>query len=358
MERRMERGAITVMAAVTALAGIAVTAAHAELPGAAGGKPVAGGEVTIHVNPGGTSLANLSSAAVRHEVAEHGLAAQSPVSSLQDAQAIIAATKVKNATILVHGGVYRDSGTTWDQGAADGTITVEPQPGTGAVTFEGRAAKRGYWASVTPKSAKLVFRGPMTVTRYGAGGINATGNKTDGPVRGLVVDGLTFKKLGNAWVAGSMGFGGVHLHYADKAKITNNTFVNLENSTKPGNMHGVYFAFNQKEKTAGSNGNLVQGNTFQVISGDPIRASDGSSNNVAKNNAFKTGRSKANKTVGNGKHGMFTYWVFSRAKVCGKGNKFYGKTKYVTYYNARIAPTFSGSDVKSITCHSVKRAGA
>jgi hypothetical protein len=357
MERRMERGAITVMAAVTALAGIGVTAAHAELPGTAGSKPVTGSALTIYVSPGGTSLANLSSTAVRHQMAEHGLAAQSPVSSLQDAQAIIAATNVKNATILVHGGVYRDSGTTWDQGGADGTITVEPQPGTGAVTFDGRAAKRGYWASVTPKSAKLVFRGPMTVTLYGDGGINATGNKTDGPVRGLVVDGLTFKKLGNAWVTGGKGYAGVHLHYVYKAKISNNTFVNLENAkTKtPGNMHGVYFAFNQHEKTAGSNGNLVQGNTFQVISGDPIRASDGSSNNVAKNNTFKTGRSKAKKTVGNGKHGTFTYWWFARAKVCGKGNKFYGKTSYLTYYNEKLPATHSGP---GNTCNSVKRAGA
>lgn len=320
--------------------------------------PAAGGEdVTVYVGSGGTSFAGLSGKSLLRAAGKAGLTARSPVGSLRDAQAVLEARNTRNATIMLRGGTYTDAGVEWGQGIVDGTVTVKAQPGTGPVTFDGRAAKAGYWTKVGPKSPKLNFQGPYTVKRYGDGGIKATGTKKDGPVKGLVVNRITFKEMGNAWVKGGKGYAGVHLNYVSNAKITNNSFVNLENKTVPGNTHGVYLAFNQTQKTPGSNGNLVKGNTFQVISGDPVRASDGSSGNKVQKNVFKKGRDHKGKTRGNGNHGMFTYWAFSRADTCGKGgNTFSGNTYTVNYYNKKAPAVRSGSDTGR-TCKSVKDTG-
>lgn len=95
-----------------------------------------------------------------------------------------------------------------------------------------------------------------------------------------------------------------------------------------------------------------------MISGDPIRAAGGSSYNIARNNTFTTGKSYQKKTVGSGHYGVFTYWVFGRAKKCGKGNKFYGKKTYLSYYKESIPGAASGSDVSHFSCKSVTRAGS
>ncbi|MFI2412175.1 hypothetical protein [Streptomyces sp. NPDC018947] len=319
--------------------------------------PAGGEDVTVYVGPGGTSLAGLSGKSLLRAAGEAGLTAQRPVASLRDAQAVLKARNTKNATIMLRGGTYTDAGVEWGPGIAGGTVTVKAQPGTGPVTFDGRAAKAGYWTQVGPKSPKLNFQGPYTVQRYGDGGIKATGNKKDGPVKGLVVNGITFRQIGNAWVKGGKGYAGVHLNYVSKARITGNSFVNLENKTARGNTHGVYLAFNQTQKTPGSDGNLVKGNTFQVISGDAVRASDGSSGNKVQNNVFRKGRDYAGKIRGNGNYGMFTYWAFPRADTCGKGgNTFSGNTYTVNYYNKKAPAVRSGSDTGR-TCNSVKATG-
>ncbi|MGW1658324.1 hypothetical protein [Streptomyces atratus] len=318
--------------------------------------PAGGEDVTVYVGSGGTSLAGLSGKSLLRVAGKAGLTAQSPVRSLRDAQAVLDARHTKNATIMLRGGTYTDAGVEWGPDIAS-TVTVKVQPGTGTVTFDGRAAKAGYWTKVGPKSPELNFQGPFTVQRYGDGGIKATGTKKDGPVKGLVINRITFKQMGNAWVKGGKGYAGVHLNYVSKARITNNSFVNLENKNVPGNTHGVYLAFNQTQKTPGSNGNLVKGNTFKVISGDPVRASDGSSGNKVQDNVFQKGRDYRGKTRGNGNHGMFTYWVFPRANTCGKGgNTFSGNSYTVNYYNKKTPSVRSGSDTGR-TCRSVKDTG-
>ncbi|MFE2869307.1 hypothetical protein [Embleya sp. NPDC059259] len=319
--------------------------------------PAGGEDVTVYVDPGALSPADLSGDSLPRTAGKTGLTAQSPVRSLRDAQVVLEARHPKNATIMLRGGTYTDAGVEWAPGIASGIVTVKAQPGTGPVTFDGRAAKDGYWTKVGPKSPKLNFQGPYTVQRYGDGGIKATGTKQDGPVKGLVVNGITFKEIGNAWVKGGNGYAGIHLNYVSKAKITNNRFINLENKEVPGNTHGVYLAFNQTQKTPGSNGNLVKGNTFQVVSGDPVRASDGSSGNKVQNNVFKKGRDFEGKIRGNGNHGMFTYWAFPRANICGSGgNTFSGNTYSVNYYNKKAPAVSSGTDTGR-TCKSVKDTG-
>ncbi|KUJ64904.1 hypothetical protein ACZ90_54125 [Streptomyces albus subsp. albus] len=319
--------------------------------------PTRGEDVTVYIGSSGTSLAGLSGEALQRAARDAGLTAHSPVRSLRDAQAVLAARSTRNATIRLLGGTYDDAGVEWGPGIASGTVTVTIQPGTGPVIFDGREARAGYWTKVGPTSPKLNFQGPYTVQRYGDGGIKATGTKQDGPVKGLVINGITFRQIGNAWVRGGKGYAGVHLNYVEKAKITKNSFINLENKTAPGNTHGVYLAFNQTQKTPGSNGNLVKGNTFRVISGDPVRASDGSGGNKVQNNVFKKGRDYRGKIRGNGNHGMFTYWVFPRADTCGRGgNTFSDNTYSKSYYNVKKPPVYSGSDT-SRTCNSVKDTG-
>lgn len=322
--------------------------------------PAGGEDVTVYVGAGGTSLAGLSGRSLLRAAGRAGLSAQSPVGSLRDAQAVLKARNAKNATIMLHGGTYTDAGVEWGAGIAGGTVTVTAQPGTGPVTFDGRAARAGYWTKVGPRSPRLRFQGPYTVQRYGDGGIKATGTRRDGPVKGLVVSGITFKQIGNAWVPGGKGYAGVHLNYVSNAVITGNSFINLENKAgaAPGNTHGVYLAFNQTDRTPGSNGNLVKGNTFQVVSGDPVRASDGSGGNRVQGNTFKKGRDYTGRTRGNGNHGMFTYWVFPRADTCGRGgNTFSGNTYTVNYYGRKVPAVASGSDTAR-TCHSVKATGS
>ncbi|GAA2693587.1 MULTISPECIES: hypothetical protein [Actinosynnema] len=277
------------------------------------------------------------------------------VPTLEAARALIAAEKPAKATVLVHGGTYSES-VLWRGTPAGSSITIAPQPNTGDVVFDGRAAD-GYWVQVAPKSGTLTFRGPMTVRRYGDAGVRAVGTAEDGPVRGLTVRGLVFAQIGNAWVPGGGGYAGVHLNHATGARITGNSFRNLENSDCPGCVHGVYLAFNLGDRTAGSDRNTVDGNTFQAISGDPVRASDGSGANVVRDNVFRSGTAHDGAQRGTGRYGIFSYWSFERADVCARAvNTFSGNRYGNGYYGDPIPAALTGS-ATGRECDSVRESG-
>jgi hypothetical protein len=99
---------------------------------------------------------------------------------------------------------------------------------------------------------------------------------------GNTVYGNWFHHVGNRWQPTAVaGYAGVFLSGADHNSIVNNHFTNIENvpwTAASGQEHGVYL----KDARA----NVIRGNRFSVIGGDPIRFRNRSSGNVVDANRF------------------------------------------------------------------------
>jgi hypothetical protein len=105
-----------------------------------------------------------------------------------------------------------------------------------------------------------------------------------GPGRtgGNLVKGCYFHRIGNNWnPANPMGLGGMWLgRGSDRNTIRSNHFVDILNTLADrGHEHGLYLV-NSRE-------NLITGNRFENIGGDPLRFRNSSSLNTASRNTFR-----------------------------------------------------------------------
>ncbi|MFI0448112.1 right-handed parallel beta-helix repeat-containing protein [Actinomadura sp. 6N118] len=284
------------------------------VPPAAAAAPT---EITVYVNPSGTATASAEADTATASAAGAGLAADRAVRTLSDAVRVVKArgAGVSKATMVLAPGVYSGS---IDPGADLPATSLAVKCRN--ATLDGKGAA-GY--AITLRTSRSSVEG-CRIKNYTVGGVLASGS---GALSGIVVRKTTFSDLGTKRKKnrGKNGFGAVHLKNVRSAKITGNTFLRLENSQrykkrvngklevidKYGNMHGVYFAV----RSSGSKRayNVVKGNTFDTISGDPIRMSDGSSYVYASANKFRNA----------GSNGMVTYWWFSRDRRCAKHNYAY-----------------------------------
>jgi hypothetical protein len=172
------------------------------------------------------------------------------------------------------------------------------RPGVGAGTSE-----------TAPAPANFEMTG-VVVRGYESGGvelnptISAGSNRFEAGISafmaGAVISGNRFEQLGSletpygqtSWTKQRYGNAGVLLRGVSASTICKNEFEGLENDevkgTKTGErlIHAVYI----RDR---SSYNLVSGNSFEDISGDPIRISNHSDHNVVNGNSSENAGAKA-----------------------------------------------------------------
>lgn len=157
-----------------------------------------------------------------------------------------------------------------------------------------------YWLYTEDTSVHVTG---LTIQHYLTGGLRLI-NADDNTVSHTV-----FRELGNKYVEGDTGYGALHLKESSNNIIHNNDFVRLNNvdgETGWSRIHGVYLAQNSHE-------NQIYENTFDEISGDPVRLRNHVSHNDIHNNTFLSSGYKA----------MVSYWVMdgdSDEYECGTDN--------------------------------------
>jgi hypothetical protein len=160
-----------------------------------------------------------------------------------------------------------------------------------------------------PAPANFEMTG-VIVRGYESGGLELNPITTAGASRweagmsafiaGAVISGNTFEQLGSletpysqtSWKKQRYGNGGVLLRGVSASTICKNVFEGLENGEVKGSddgsqlIHAVYVRDS-------SSYNLISGNTFEDISGDPVRISNDSDHNVVNGNTSRNAGQKA-----------------------------------------------------------------
>ncbi len=312
------------------------------LGGAAPSAPVAAatdpGGITVYVNPADS---------VRKDArAQDGRAPERPAASFAAVQRLLAGMGATEARVLIHGGTYHPrEEVNWTYSPPGGHITFAPEPGTGPVVFDGSrlkpsrlstaarqrlvndpaavAAAPGYFMTITSAGSGITISGE-TIQNYVNGGIRIRGAAGD-RVTDVTVSGNTFQHLGNKYVSGGTGYGGVHITNSSHTVIENNRFYNLENTTSPGNIHGVYLADYTNDST-------IRGNRFGYVSGDPVRTRHNSKDNLVDGNKFWH----------TGTYAIFSDWRFD-GEDCGRGNVFKNnQVGTVSYYGKKFSSGTQG----------------
>jgi hypothetical protein len=156
---------------------------------------------------------------------------------------------------------------------------------------------------------------------------------------GNLITGNWFHHVGNYWHPGRpvVGYAGVFLVGADRNTIVNNHFTNIENNPATagaGQEHGVYL------KDARSN--VIRGNRFAVIGGDPIRVRNRSSNNLIEGNTFER----------TGNRGYVGDWYCMPGKTnCSPVE--YRSWANVVRGNRYLGPYRSGTTFRTVFCYDI-----
>lgn len=142
----------------------------------------------------------------------------------------------------------------------------------------------------------------MRVRHYGTGALRLIS------VDGNEVTDSVFEQLGQHYQPDKSGWGALHLKDSSGNVFTGNVFQDLDDDDVPGSMHGVYAAVH-------SDDNQIERNTFDTITGDPVRLRSGSSGNVVRENTFRS----------SGNNAMVSFWRFldketGEPENCGTGN--------------------------------------
>jgi hypothetical protein len=265
-----------------------------------------------------------------------GTAPERAVRSLAAAQRVIGAARPRtDVEVRIKQGVYVAPPTEWTAYVPGHTITFLPldyefgeeRDGiSGRPVFRGDG-RRGFWFRAgqppagPPGNTRLGFYF-LQVEDYSAGGIAFDGGAAlagrpapaaAGP-DGNTVYGMVFRTLGSRHVRSGVGYGAIDLINSDNNTIQNSTFEYLENigdSSEEALIHGVYLSHH-------SSNNLINGNRFYRISGDPIRTRDESNQNRIFNNTFKL----------TGANGYFSDWFDTkqgadRVECASRANEFY-----------------------------------
>lgn len=271
--------------------------------------------VTVYVSPDGDSD-------------NDGSSPDQAVPSLNDAQRVLADGPEADATVLVRGGTYyQPEEVRWKYAPEDTMVTIKPEPDSGTPVFTGRTdaddttGADSYWMIDSAPRTRLALAG-LTVRDYTVGGVFLRGDNDDDQVTDTTVTGMTFTHLGTKYGDGDNGYATVHLNRASGSTITGNHLVDLENTTHGGNMHGVYLALH-------SSHNTVRDNEFDTISGDAVRSSNRSDDNLVDDNTFTR----------TGIDAMFSDWRFDRDEgfdECSSDSVFSNNTYGDGYSDDRL----------------------
>lgn len=152
-----------------------------------------------------------------------------------------------------------------------------------------------------PAPANFEMRG-LTIRGYESGGVELSPQSTPGEahqddgglnafIEGAIIEDNRFEDLGSkdtpyaqtSWAKGRFGAAGVLMRGVSGATISNNVFEGLENGavrgtpTGPRLIHAVY----ARDRSCD---NRIEDNVFRDISGDPVRVSNASNDNVVTGN--------------------------------------------------------------------------
>jgi hypothetical protein len=314
----------------------------AALPGSSGGGFV--NTVSSHLATNGGRVAQERMAVFRVYLSPEGSdgndgsAPERAVRSLSAAQRVISADRPRtDVEVRIKQGTYVAPPTYWTTFVPGRTITFLPldyefgeeRDGiSDRPIFRGDGGK-GFWFRAVPQPAtqhrdtRLGFYF-LQVENYSTGGIAFDGGTADtgprttapaaGGPNGNTVYGMVFRNLGSRHVRSGVGFGAIDLINSDNNAIQNSSFEYLENSrssSDEGLIHGVYLSHH-------SSNNLINGNSFYRISGDPIRTRDNSNRNRIFNNTFRqTGANAYLSDWFNTKTGT------GRVECASRANEFY-----------------------------------
>lgn len=264
--------------------------------------------VTLYMSPSGSDGADGSSGA--------------PVKSLKRVKALLAGSSASTATVVVRAGTYYETAMVSWSGVPQDLLQFRRE-GAQRPVFDGSrvAGTTRYWMN-TAGGPRLDVR-ELTVRNYRTGALRLD---TDGnTVRNMI-----FERIGNKYVSGGDGYAAVHLLGSSDNAVVNNIMRDLENTDCPGCVHGVYAA-------TGSSRNLLQGNTFSRVTGDPVRLRNGTDDNRVEGNTFTTsGLPGTNRA-------LVTFWRFTAAEVCGTGNRADDNTYDGRYYSGATGQRILGS---------------
>lgn len=190
--------------------------------------------------------------------------------------------------IVIDGGGTTVSGLTKDQPAAGFFLSYRPYVGSGTSLAQ-------------PAPANLEIK-DLTIRGYESGGVEISpmegpgdDNRWDGGreafLTGARIEDCRFEDLGSlhtpdsqtSWSGQRYGVGGILTRGVSNSWFVDNVFENLENgdvrgtSTGPRLIHAIYLRDQ-------SSGNTVTGNSFDTVSGDPIRICNASNDNIFRKN--------------------------------------------------------------------------
>jgi hypothetical protein len=202
--------------------------------------------------------------------------------------------------------------TTWHYYSPDQKLIIDGQGGT--VTGRNKGKPTPGWflsyrpivqsTQAAPAKANFELRG-LTIRGYESGGVEISPQSGEGDehrydgglsafVEGAIIEDNSFEKLGSKdtpykktdYDAGRFGAAGVLMRGVSDSSIKGNDFENLENDDVKGTkwgerlIHAVYARDH-------SSGNRIEDNTFTDVSGDSIRFSNASNDNVVTGNTSR-----------------------------------------------------------------------
>lgn len=234
----------------------------------------------------------------------NGRSLATAVRTLDGAQKVLEAHKPKiDVEVRIAQGTYTAAGTIWRfyvPGHEVSFMPVDYQRGESLSEIGGRPVfvsdgRSGYWFSARlpaghPGGTTNLNFYYLQVEGYSRGGLqfyggvetNSAGVRVPASrgVNGNIVYGMVFRRLGSKHNPVAPGFGAVNTWNSSNNVIRNNQFLYNENTgADHGMIHGVYLAHH-------SSRNVVVGNLFFAISGNPVNIRNDSNDNVIYNNRF------------------------------------------------------------------------
>ena len=255
-----------------------------------------------------------------------------PCKTLAGAHSLLnAARPNEHVTIVVAAGtVKKRAGFSWKYSRPPYRVTIAGA-GSSKTVFDGMGYP-GTWLAISTAEGKPanITVAKIGVRNFGTA-INVQGNRDDakrGYISGVVIDRMAFGRIGGKFTTNRKDtYAAVRMVNARLSSVTNSTFTNIENAGRGDLLHAVYLAHY-------SSGNVVSGNSMNVVSGDPIRTRDKSGGNTIS----------GNRLVRAGVEGMFSDW-YCTGSACTKatrecqsmGNVFKNNQLGTGYTGKRIA---------------------
>jgi len=189
-------------------------------------------------------------------------------------------------TIHVDGGLYRAQEVRWSFLSPSRHITIEPCPGAVPI-FDGLSSTsdsepEAFFFQIKPAQdgpTNLTLKN-LTIRNYFQHGVVLNPGSGDFKTSNNTIEGCTLENIGSALWPEREGVSAINCARSSNNHFINNRFVAIEDKPdESAQLHAIYCAH-------GSSENIIEQNSFDRCSGDPIKFRDGSNDNKVRNNSF------------------------------------------------------------------------